>query len=338
MIIFHTADNHLNSPLKTRLNEKQAEKLNAELLFAFEEICEEARKEHAEIVIIAGDLFDGKKVNGNVLQRVKRIVENYSSLTFLYVYGNHDYDQTHNLFELFPENFIVMPADKSIKRNNVLFYSYSQNVPVFDRTDFNVVIGHGQTVKSESFNRDEINLSFLKNKNIDYLALGHIHKFSLDKLDERCYYAYPGCPMGRGFDECGQKGYIKIDTDKKTFDFIPLPTRRFYIESVDVAPYSSSYELEKVLKEKLNFEQNSLVRLVLTGVTASKDQTDFSYILEYFKEKFFYFELIDETKTDYEKLLTDDKTSLKNEFIRLVSSSCEPYEKEIIETGLKYLK
>lgn len=337
MIIFHTADNHLNSSLKTRLNDKQAEKLNAELIFAFEDICKQAEKEKAEVLIIAGDLFDGKNATGSILQRVKRIVENCPDLLFLYVYGNHDFDQKNNIFELFPENFVVMSPDKSIKRKNVAFYAYGETLPLLNRDEFNVVIGHGQTVKSEHFNLNEINLSFLKNKNIDYLALGHIHKFSLDTLDERCYYAYPGCPMGRGFDECGEKGYIKIDTNKKSFDFIPLPTRRFYILNVDVTPYSSSYELEQALKDKLTFAQNSLLKLFLTG-TKSKELTDLEYISEFYSEKFFYFELIDQTETDYEKLFTEGKTSLKNEFIRLVTSSNEPYGKEIIETGLKYLK
>ena len=338
MIIFHTADNHLNSSLKTRLNEKQAEKINAELIFAFEEICTIASEKKAEALIIAGDLFDGKNVTGSVLQRVKRKVENHPELLFLYVYGNHDYDQKNDIFELFPENFKVMSPDTSIKRGNVVFYAYGQNLPTLDRDAFNIVIGHGQTVKSESFNSDEINLSFLKNKNIDYAALGHIHKFSLEQLDERCYYAYSGCPMGRGFDEVGRKGCVEINTDEKTFTFVPLNTRQFYIESVNVENFPSSFELEKALKEKLNFDESSFVRLVLNGLVSSEEQGDFSYITEYFKEKFFYFELVDQTAFNYETLITEDRTSLKNEFIKVVQASNEPFAKEIIETGLKYLK
>ena len=36
-----------------------------------------------------------------------------------------------------------------------------------------------------------INIKSLKNKNIDYLALGHYHKFEIEKLDNRGVYCYP---------------------------------------------------------------------------------------------------------------------------------------------------
>ena len=51
----------------------------------------------------------------------------------------------------------------------------------------------------------------LKEKNIDYLALGHIHEYSQGQIDLRGKYAYSGCLEGRGFDELGEKGFILID-------------------------------------------------------------------------------------------------------------------------------
>jgi exonuclease SbcD len=47
-----------------------------------------------------------------------------------------------------------------------------------------------------------ISLKELKNKAIDYLALGHIHSYKMEQLDSRGVYCYPGCLEGRGFDEC----------------------------------------------------------------------------------------------------------------------------------------
>ena len=38
-----------------------------------------------------------------------------------------------------------------------------------------------------------------------YLALGHIHEKSGLQRAGETFYAWPGCPMGRGFDELGQK-------------------------------------------------------------------------------------------------------------------------------------
>ena len=47
---------------------------------------------------------------------------------------------------------------------------------------------------------------------IDYLALGHVHSFRQEKLDEQGIWCYSGCLEGRGFDECGTKGYVMLET------------------------------------------------------------------------------------------------------------------------------
>ena len=48
---------------------------------------------------------------------------------------------------------------------------------------------------------------------LTYLALGHIHACSgLQKAGDT-YWAYPGCPEGRGFDELGDKGVLVVTVD-----------------------------------------------------------------------------------------------------------------------------
>ena len=63
---------------------------------------------------------------------------------------------------------------------------------------------------------------------LDYLALGHIHKGdSFRAGDTLC--AWPGCPMGRGFDELGQKGVLIVTVDDACQSrFVPLPGPRFH--------------------------------------------------------------------------------------------------------------
>ncbi len=46
---------------------------------------------------------------------------------------------------------------------------------------------------------------------MDYVALGHIHAYSGARTAGRVPYAWPGCPEGRGYDECGEKGVIIAD-------------------------------------------------------------------------------------------------------------------------------
>ena len=73
--------------------------------------------------------------------------------------------------------------------------------------DVNIVMLHGELRQSTG---EQISLSRWQNQGVDYLALGHYHSYEAGKLDGRGSYAYAGCPAGRGFDECGEKGFVKL--------------------------------------------------------------------------------------------------------------------------------
>ena len=62
MRIIHTADLHLESSL-LRLTPEQARERKAELYMAFDRMVDEAVRLGARLFIIAGDLFDIKKVS-----------------------------------------------------------------------------------------------------------------------------------------------------------------------------------------------------------------------------------------------------------------------------------
>ena len=60
------------------------------------------------------------------------------------------------------------------------------------------------------------------------VALGHIHKG--DSFQEgKTLCAWPGCPMGRGYDEVGQKGVLIVTLEEiAEARFVPLDMPRFY--------------------------------------------------------------------------------------------------------------
>ena len=121
------------------------------------------------------------------------------------------------------------------ERNQVTAY----NSLVLGHDDYNIVTLHGQLGNYRSREQAEnISLNDLKNKNIDYLALGHVHGFVQEALDNRGIYCYPGCLEGRGFDECGEKGFVLLDIDEQqhraTTTFVPIAARTLYTLEVDV--------------------------------------------------------------------------------------------------------
>lgn len=67
----------------------------------------------------------------------------------------------------------------------------------------NIVTLHGQVGVVSGVG--QVNISKLKNKGIDYLALGHIHTYAEQTLDGKGIYCYSGCLEGRGFVSVDRK-------------------------------------------------------------------------------------------------------------------------------------
>jgi DNA repair exonuclease SbcCD nuclease subunit len=68
----------------------------------------------------------------------------------------------------------------------------------------------------------------IEHSRLDYLALGHIHKSGFVHFGQTLC-AWPGCPMGRGYDETGDKGaYIATLGKEVQVEFVDLDTPRFY--------------------------------------------------------------------------------------------------------------
>ena len=98
----------------------------------------------------------------------------------------------------------------------------------------NLVMLHGGI--GTACGEDMINLNLLKNRGIDYLALGHIHSYQTGPLDETGSYCYPGCLEGRGFDECGEKGFVllTVEDGSVAHEFVPFSARQLHRVPVDI--------------------------------------------------------------------------------------------------------
>ena len=334
MKFIHCADLHLGSPLTSKLSPRKSEIINAGIFASIQQVINTCRNNQINVVVVAGDLFD-LQPSPNVVNRFKMILQANQDIKFLFVYGNHDQNAQTDLFNRLGENFIVLKPNQSSKEQDVTFTAYSPTLAPLPQNGYNVVIAHGD-INGEN----KINLTNLKGKNVDYLALGHIHKSKTENIDERGVWTYCGSLCARGWDETGEKGYYIIDTDLKTFTFTPSDCIKFSIIEKSIDLYSNLLEFENsIIKELNRFGIKDAIRLVIKGEIKDNNFIDFSYLKTTLQDRFFHFELIDQTTVNYSHLL-DGTTSLKTEFLKVVKSKNLPTqtEKEIIETGLKYLK
>jgi DNA repair exonuclease SbcCD nuclease subunit len=180
-------------------------------------------------------------------------------------------------------------------------------------------------------------------RGIDYLALGHYHSYSAERIDERCTAVYPGTPEGRGFDETGDKGYVLVECDVggARHRFVPFSRRRLHEIRVDVSGVSDLYTIEDTAEKALaDIASRDLVRLLLTGYLPVGVTPDLAALTARFATRYYFFEAKDETRLKINASDYEHDISLKGEFIRLVMrdpSLPAKKKEEIIACGLAAL-
>lgn len=236
MKILHTADWHLDAPLQGH-----SESLRQALAAVPGQIFELARQEKCDLVLLAGDLFDGA-YTPHTYQALFDVLKAMAVPVFI-TPGNHDFSGLDSpwMRELWPENVHIFRSSQieSVALPELDCRVYGAGFESMDcrplLEDFQascpekyaIGIFHGDTTQVNS-PYNPITKAQVLHSNLDYLALGHIHKagsFSAGKT----LCAWPGCPMGKGYDEQGEKGVYVVDLqDTATVRFCPLDTPRFY--------------------------------------------------------------------------------------------------------------
>lgn len=352
MKIIHTSDIHLNSKMESSLNSKQAKERKLELLSTFSRLVEYANANNVEAIIIAGDLFDTESINKSTKEFVLNLITKNSHITFLYLCGNHeksafitDIDIPNNLLT-FGNNWTyhnvngVMFAGINITKENCK--SMYSNLSLDDKNT-NIVILHGQT--SKYFVKDNfeiVNIAELKNKNINYLALGHIHSYVNDVLDDNANYCYPGCLEGRGFDECGEHGFVLLEVENKSINttFVPFAKRKLYELNIDVSNSQNIHDIDELVKKEiLDIDKSSLIKINLTGSVNENTNIDTDFLNNTLNELFYFAKVVNKTTLAINIDNYKNDVSIKGEFVKSVlNSKLSNTEKEqVILLGLKAL-
>lgn len=355
MKMIHCADWHLDSKLNSNFDKEKALLRRAELLDTFSDMVRYAAEAKVRVIMIAGDLFDKTHIRKQAGMRVIEEITSHPDIDFLYLQGNHDksdflqyIDQkTIPNLKLFTDtewtsyrydNVVI--SGREINSDNAK--TFTMNL-VLDQADVNIVMLHGQESDYVGSDKTEvIPLPELRGKYIDYLALGHIHSYKLAKLDERGEYCYPGCPEGRGFDECGEKGFVVLDIDDRQIEttFVPFAKRRLHEIQVPVTPEDGMMQIISAVERGLyGIPATDLVKVVLTGYVDMDNEPDIDRIVRSFSERFFLLKVYDKTdiRIDYDSFMGDK--SLKGEFVRIMQNEKLPEDRKarIVEIGMKAL-
>lgn len=363
MKIIHCADIHLDSKMTSNLDGEKAKERKYEILSTFLEMISYAKTEEIKHIIIAGDLFDTNTFSAATRNSVKDAIISNNEINYYFIKGNHGGgDRFLESFDEIPENLHLFGEEwKSYTLNDdnfkIKIFGIELNDSnigtvysslMLDPRDINIVTMHGQINEYQNSKKAEIiSLNDLRNKNINYLALGHVHEYQKGELPPRGQYCYCGCLEGRGFDECGKHGFVVIDVNESeqtcSSEFIPFAKRNLYEISVDISDCVSTPDIKEKIKnaiESQKCKEKDLVKIVLIGEISLDCEKNTEHLTKYLMEQFYYAKIKDKTKiaVDYNDFELD--ASLKGEFVRLIKTQEELSEEEkaeIIKCGFQVL-
>ena len=344
MKIIHTADIHLGSKINSFPKDVSASR-KEEVRNSFKRLVEFANLNDVKVILISGDLFDGIKPLVKDKEFFFSVVQNNPNIDFLYLKGNHDFmleGKDYSNLKTFNTEWsyyrygnVCIAGVEIVKENATSIYSTLS----LNDNDINIVMLHGEV--GDSVGVDKVNLSKLRNKNVNYLALGHYHSNLFEKLDDKGVYAYSGCLEGRGYDETGKKGFVLLDVqDKLSYDFMPFSQREISVVKVDVTNLKDAYSIYLNAKAVARFDKNGIYRVELIGEIDASIEGVAEDVKKYLSNEASYVGVKDLTKKKLDISKYQSDTSLKGEFVRLVYGDKELPEDEklkIISYGLKAL-
>ncbi len=278
----HCSDLHLGCDF-VGISKNDAElgrKLRDSVFSALDRIVSVAKKEKVDFVIISGDVFDSQ--NETPYTRV-RFCDAISSLKVpcFIAYGNHDVRRKWEATIPLPKNAFVFPVGtvhRFVEKNGVrlaeiIGSSFDPQAPDYDHTSgvrkdsdcFGIGVFHCNVDGAKEGDLyAPCKLKNLVNSNLDYWALGHIHKRAI--LSEDPYVVYPGNTQGMSSKEEGEKGgYVVTVTDGVVTDMKFFRTGAIQWRSVscDITGYD---DLKKALSSMTDkIEKGSMLSVTFTG-------------------------------------------------------------------------
>jgi DNA repair exonuclease SbcCD nuclease subunit len=220
----HTADIHLDSPLKglEAYEEAPVEEIRGATRRAFDNLIEVAIEEAVDFILIAGDLYDGGWKNFHTglffVERMGRLRK--AGIKVFIVAGNHDAASRITKAMPLPDNvtFFSPHSPQSIKIDDLGVIIHGRSYP-------QRVVTENLAMQYPRCAADYINIGLLhtsltgrpghaeyapcsqddlKTKGYDYWALGHVHKREI--ISEDPWIVFPGNVQGRHIKESGTKG------------------------------------------------------------------------------------------------------------------------------------
>lgn len=293
--ILHTADVHLDSPLKSLAlrDPDLKEQVQTATRSVFTRIVDTAISEAVAALLISGDLFDGAERSARTAAYLAGQLDRLrvSGIRVFYIKGNHDAENPLTGEVSLPENVHVFDGrgGKAQLSENIWIHGVSfanrhapeSLLPKFPAPvsgAINIAMLHTSLAGAAGHDPyAPCTVSELASSGFDYWALGHVHGRKVHS--ETPWIVMPGMPQGRDIGEAGPKSASLLNIGEM-IEVIEVPTSQveFMNITLDVTEAENDDNLRDMLRRGLRETESILearsgvLRVTLKGSTPRRWQ------------------------------------------------------------------
>jgi DNA repair exonuclease SbcCD nuclease subunit len=343
--ILHTSDLHLDASFRaTGVPSERARERCLAHLQSFDRTVDKAVELEADLLLIAGDLFEDQHARPATGRHVARRLADWGRPVFI-APGNHDPFHPRSLYALldWPDNVRVFRGawqthalpELGVQVHGRGFESPEENAPLVEGLQvtgdgLHVVVAHGSDVSSRP-DRHHPYRPFkpqeLEGLPVDYVALGHFHRYAQLPTQRVCA-VYCGSPIPQGYNETGDHGVVlaRLQADRIDVELHALPARRFVTRDVDVTGCETQAEVVQRAERETVRHANDFLRLRLQGSLPPDLDVDVAGLQEALAGLVHDVEVKDHTVPEYEFEALASEATVRGLFVRTLLEDLEGSE------------
>jgi DNA repair exonuclease SbcCD nuclease subunit len=260
MKFVHAADLHLDSPLSglSKYEGAPVERIRGATRRALENLVELCLSERADLLLIAGDLYDGdwRDYSTGLFFNKQMSVLRAAGVKVVWIRGNHDAaskltahlalpDNVRELSHKRPETFLLEELGVAVHGQGFetrdVTRDLSERYPEPIRDLFNIGLLHTALEgRPGHAPYAPCRLTALVDRGYEYFALGHVH--NREVLSEKPWIVFPGNLQGRHARETGAKGASLVTVEGQSVRAVEhraLDEVRWHVANVDISSESS---------------------------------------------------------------------------------------------------
>ncbi len=366
MRFVHIADVHIGMSFKSASFAKSFGKAKRDAIMEnFKRLVDYIKDNEIDLLLIAGDFLESDYVEMKDLFDLNYLLKKIPDTHVLMMTGNHDPQSLENNVYTkveWSENVFVFPAEYASLdieglEVSVISVSWDSKGPMkLDREKLEEVIeraGYDRKIlmlHGDAYNENvymPLDPDYLNRLDVDYVALGHIHK--MDRLGDKVVYS--GSLEGLDFSESYPHGFIEGSIDsqgKLDIEFVESMVYPMEVISIDISDVESMMALKDDIKNavsSLTGPRSPMLRLVLLGekhIQMGDFNQDFlEDIRRLLSDDSAYVEIKDKTVPGYdlEELKKEHEDDLIGYFIRSMEEKGldTSVNQEALSTGISLL-